>query len=228
MSHNYCYACRVSIKKNIDSNIKIILCNDCESEKCLLINKTNAKKKFCLKDNDLCNLNKNILPNRYGKFTTLYYYDDVVQKAHKKYGGITGLLMAQDKRLKRSNNVKNNNKIKIVEKYNMMECRRNLIFSELERQNISYSDNLNEFYNYIELGDESGYSFEDIMELFREYDFLYKMTDYKCIIKDLKKKQNNFTVTNLKYNAKKIALNNYIKNKGNINSIPITLYKKIL
>ena len=228
MSYNYCYACRVSLKKVFDTSVEIILCSDCENEKYLLINKTNAKKKFCLKDDDLSNLNKNILPNKYGKFTTLFYYDDIVERAHKKYGGITGLLKAQDKRLKISNKIKSNNRIKIVDKLNMIECRRNLIFSELEKQNISFSDDLNEFYNYVELGDESGYSFDDIMDIFREYDFLNKMTDYKNIVNDIKKKHNNSTNINLKNSAKKIALKKFIKNKGDINSIPINLYKKFL
>lgn len=225
MSYNYCYACRVSLQ-NEKNNIsdEIILCNDCKNENYILINKTNSKTKFCLKDEDLVNFPKNTIINKYGRKVTLYYYDDIVSKAHKKYGGISGLIKAQEKRMNRTNTIKNNNKIKMEEKYNMIECRRNLIFSELEKLNIAYTDNINEFYNYIEQGDESGYNFEDIVQIFREYNFLNNKTEYKNILSEMKKNVKNYdNKNNMKNTAVKNALSNYIKNNGNIDEIPLSL-----
>lgn len=219
MDYNFCYACKVSIK-NKSSCMEINLCNDCQNDEYVLINKTNAKKKFCLNDNDIINLPKNKIVNKYGRITTLYYYDDIINKAHKKYGGVSGLINAQEKRLKLSKNLKDINKLKIEDKYNMINCRRNLLFSELEKHNLNYYENINEFYNYIDMGDESGYTFEDIIKIFIEYNFLYKKTNYSILL-------NKYKCSNIdiKKNIKMQSIKDYIQNNS-INDIPIDLLKK--
>lgn len=227
MSYKYCYACRVSLKNFQSNDNEIILCPDCQKEKFLLISKTNAKKKFCLTDSDLTNLLKNTSKNKYGKITTAYYYDDVVRKAHKKFGGVSGLIKAQEKRLRIGTKLKNHNRIKMEEKYTMMQCRRNLIFSELDSQNIGYTENINEFFNYIELGDESGFTFEDIIKMFKEYEFLNNYTEYKILLQNIRQKTKNiYAYEYIKTWAQKSALNLYIKNNGDFNMIPISLFNK--
>lgn len=228
MSYKYCYACRVSLK-NINSidndNCEIKLCEDCKNEKYLLINKTSAKKKFCLNDDDLINLAKNTVVNKYGKKTLLYYYDDIVNKAHKKYGGISGLIKVQEKRLKRTNEFDINCNVKLEDKYNMIQCRRNLIFSLLESNNIKYTDNIGEYYNYIEQGDESGYNIDDIIKIFKEFEFLNEKTDYQDIYIKLKNSlpHNYYDTEYHKKKARDIALFNYFKNNKQIDLVPISL-----
>lgn len=226
MSYNYCYACKVSIKKIYESNTEINLCSDCKKENYILINKTSAKKKFCLNEEDLKNLPKNTVLNKYNKLTTLYYYDDVVFKAHKKYGGASGLIKAQEKRMKRGNNLKDINRLKMEDKYNMIQCRRNLLFSELEKRNLNYYENINEFYHYADLGDESGYTLDDIIKIFIEYNFFYLKTNYKSILYNHKLNFPNFSVEKIKNLSKKIAINNYLNEKGDINQIPMDIIKK--
>ncbi|ARF09298.1 hypothetical protein Catovirus_2_247 [Catovirus CTV1] len=189
MGYNYCYACRISIENNINSNNEIILCNDCKEDSFILISKTNAKKKFCLNDHDIAHLSKNTIINKHGRKTTYFYYDDVINKAHKKYGGVSGLIWAREKRLKRGARIKNINALKLADKHNMIQCRRNLILSELEKMGLIYYEDITEFYNYVYMGDNSGYNFENIISIFKEYNFIYSKTDHKQLLNNGKSKK---------------------------------------
>lgn len=167
MNTNCCYACRVSIKKNICSNgLQIVLCDDCIADATnILISKHNAKKKFNLNENDLANMPHNICKKNKNTYIK-YYYDDVLSKAYKKYGGITSYI-------KNNGLLLNPDKYSIDTNFEMKKCRADLIFGTLNKLNCDYKNVAEILYDYIEYGDDCGYDYNKIYGLLERKKLIY-------------------------------------------------------
>lgn len=157
MVNKCCYACRVSLKRDICMNEQIILCDDCVATTNIMISKYNAKKNFNLDESDLIGVPHNIIKKNKYTYTT-YYYDDILSKAYKKYGGITPYI-------KKNNLVANPDKYTIDILCDMKKCRADLILSTTDKLKCDYRSKADIIYNYIEHGDESGYDYNEICEL---------------------------------------------------------------
>jgi len=157
---NCCYACRVSIKRNDLDSREIVLCEDCTDITNILISKHNAKKKFNLDETDLLGVPCNAIKKNKYTYKT-YYYDDILSKAYKKYGGVTQY-------------IKKNNLLIEPDKYNiemicdMKKCRSDLMLDTLDKMNCSYLDAVDMIHDYIEYGDESGHNYDEICELLKK------------------------------------------------------------
>ena len=209
-----CYACSAHLPIVIKSpNIQIQLCEDCKLEDKTLISKSNAVKEFLLEDIDLKNIPCNTVRNKYEKDTKFYYYYDVFDQAVKKYGSI-----------KEFTDIKFNKKRPKVIELDVLKIdntnfplQRKLDFiKSLPNICCTFLMSCPEYNNFVKKGTKSGFTYDQVCELIKNYYFLVKNTNYPALMNI----NNTF-----KYDekVKDVALSYYIKTGGNPNKIPYSL-----
>lgn len=203
-------------------NNELYLCKDCftfGSGK--LITKTGSMREYMLTDNDLVNLKSAKCRNNHcsGMETTLYLISDIELASTNKHGGVKKM---EDKKLKLETKREQKKKLDNERK----EYRRKELddyIKSLGMAGIRGDSALCE--NFIEKGENSGYTAKEIGDILSEMEFYYKKTEYSSILKrmrddEIQNYHNYYEFRRyhtdedeefLRQRAKDQALRNYVK-----------------
>jgi hypothetical protein len=216
------------------------------------ISKTEAKKQFMLKDNDLEGLKSYQFTHEiYKNKLTYYNAKDLYYKAIQKYG----LLEFEKKIEKREdcllkNIIKRENEEANLEL--LIDSRKKELINQLKENNLEFREDSKICKDYIQNGNNAKYKVYDIVNIMRENKFLHEHTNYSVILENKRKQYkskysyncvffSNLTQTLHDFNfyelnhseeeeirdiSKEKACINYIKAKKDINLMPITLQLK--
>lgn len=238
-----CDLCTYSSNLIYSNSLKV--CKTCYSAKPPnLITKTDAKKKFPINDNDMDGVRHITYKNIYT--TNLFLIKDIKFIATKKFGSEEAYKKKQNE--KRKNKERRENEIITKKEYNKEYL--NKYLKSIGLSGIRNDSTLCQL--YIDHGERSGYTVEEIGKIMSEMNFFYTKTNYHTILKNLR--QSHFDDArnygyylrwtqedeeNIRNTAKHIALKDYItKNKNNIHKIILeippslkndadTIYEKI-
>lgn len=178
-----CKGC--SNKKGILNN-NLVICDNCLNPQSMkVISKTMAMERYVLSSNDLQNVRYALgWQNGPSNITSiLYLIDDIEKIAIKKYGSREHAIKRIKERDNRRHEVsKKKNDIKLERKYELNKYLVSLGVGGIKDDSIMCQQ-------YIENGTQSGYTIEEIGNIFLEMNFFYLHTDYQ---KKLKEVRNEF------------------------------------
>ena len=154
--------------------INKILCNACkELNKYIVITKTNAKKNYLFKDEDLLNLTSYEANSSYG-LSTYYTIEDLDIKACEKYGVYKDNIKEFLSKLhdEKKNKSKERKEKMLITKENKIKKRREKLISELSKVKLELRNDSVLCKQYID--GNSKYDLEDIIERMCQMKYLFE------------------------------------------------------
>jgi len=244
-----CDACEIYNGKKY---LKLKLCNNClQPNACKLILKEDAFDQYSLNPIDLEHLriakiypnrkrdrdndsdsdsDNNIVTNNIAEF--YYLIDEVEEVALRKHKTKENVINKYQTKVKKAEE-------KRISKIKIKDHRRKELIKGFERYGMCYYDDIPLCDEYIEKGDKSKYTVEQICSMYKEKDFLNNKTNYKKILNKLTRKYKNdirfnyITEEDVLAKAKKKSIIDYVeRNKKNfhfiINTVPDSLQELAL
>jgi len=213
-----CIECKVK-KGKLSNNFNIIICNNCKiHDKYLLITKTNAKKKYLLKDDDLINLpsiNKN---SSYGP-ATYYTKENLLNYMCIKYNILILDVENYIQNKKQEKEFKKQEKQNTITQQNELKkiTRRNKLISALAEYKLDLRSDSQLCKKYIDGSNE--YNIQNIVQRMCEMKYLYDYCNMNECCDEAYERYNDelnagyFPDMSVSEHGEIIALSKYSNNK---------------
>jgi hypothetical protein len=200
------------------------ICKQCWEERKALITQTEATKEYYVTKKDIENVRH--IERKLTFYTKLYLVRDIQEIAYGKHGGAEGFLIYKNKRIDRLNKMRSKKSFD-------RNSRRTELNNHLKSLGLTIQIETNELCeNYVEKGDKSGFTKDQIGKLFFDKEFRRK--DLEKYLKSLNIATNDFGLVKnyiernepggytkeqigkilLKRESRKIELNEHLKSLG--------------